>query len=139
ETCVAKARQCFRNRQLRPSRDVLHLGRRERVQVDRIARLDRAEEILVVVDPEIRMVAALHQETGATERERLLDLLEDNRLREEISLARVAWTAVERAEVAVRVADVRVVEVAVDDERDPRRVGSSVAELVRGATHCDEI
>jgi hypothetical protein len=32
---------------------VLDLGRRERVQVDLVARLDRAEEILVVVDAEV--------------------------------------------------------------------------------------
>ena len=61
----------------------------KRVQVDRVARLDRAEEILVVVDPEVGMVAALHQHAGAAERERLLDLLADHRLRQQVALARV--------------------------------------------------
>ena len=37
----------------------------------------------------------------------------------------VAGAAVERAEVAVGDADVRVVDVAVDDERDPARVGAA--------------
>ena len=64
------------------------------------------------------MVAALHQHAGAAERERLLDLLEDHRLRQQVALAPVAGAAVEGAEVAVGDADVRVVDVAVDDERD---------------------
>src|SRR5439155_7917836 len=66
-------------------------------------------------------------------RDRLLDLLEDDRLRQQVALARIAGTAVEGAEVAVRVTDVGVVEVAVDDERDPVRIGLAVANLVRGA------
>jgi hypothetical protein len=101
------------------------------VQVDLVARLDRTEEIFVVVDREVGVMAALHQQPSAAERDRLLDLLEDDRLRQEVALACVAGTAVERAELAVRVTDVGVVEVAVDDERDPRRVGLAVTELVR--------
>ena len=54
EPGVAQPRERLRDRQLRAARDVLHLGRRERVQVDRVALLDRAEEILVEVDPEVR-------------------------------------------------------------------------------------
>ena len=76
---------------------------------------------------------------GAAERERLLDLLEDDRLRQEVALALVARPAVEGAEVAVGDADVRVVEVPVDDERHPRRVVEPVAELVRDATDRDEV
>ena len=109
--------------QLRPARDVLDLGRREAVQVDRVARLDRAEQILVAVDAEVGMVAALHEDAGAADRERLLDLLEDHRLRQQVALARVARAAVEGAEVADGGADVRVVDVAVDDEGDAVRVG----------------
>src|SRR5438132_9560111 len=107
--------------------------------MDLVTRLDRVEEILVVVDREVGVVAALHEEARAAERDRLLDLLEDDRLREEVALARVAGTAVERAEVAVGVADVRVVEVAVDDEGDAGWVGLPVAELVRRAAHGDEV
>src|SRR5437773_11817568 len=109
------------------------------MQVDRVPRLYRAEEILVVVDPEVRVMSPLHQEPGAAERDRLLDLLEDDRLRQEIPLARVSGAAVEGAEVAVRVADVRVVQVAVDDERDPRGIGPAVAELVRDPADGDEV
>ena len=134
EPGVAQARERVGDRQLRAARDVLDLRRRERVQVDRVARLDRAEEILVVVDAEVGMVAALHEQAGAAERERLLDLLEDHRLRQQVALAPVAGAAVEGAEVAVGDADVRVVEVAVDDERDARRgrCGGRAARSRRG-------
>src|SRR5438270_12645308 len=87
------------------------------MQVDRVVRLDRPEEILVIVDAEVRMVAALHQEARPAEAECLLALLENHRLRKAVALARVAGPPVERAEVATRAADIRVVEVAVDDER----------------------
>ena len=72
----------------RAPRDVLDLGRRQRVEMDLVARLDRGEQILVVVDPEVGMVAALHEEAGAADRERLLDLLVDHGLRQEVRLAR---------------------------------------------------
>jgi hypothetical protein len=118
---------------------VLYLGRRERVQVDLVTRLDRTEEIFVVVDREVGVMPTLHQQPRAAESDRLLDLLEDDRLRQEVALACVAGAAVERAELAVRVTDVGVVEVAVDDERDPRRVGLAVAELVRRPADGDEV
>ena len=74
EARVAQAREHVGRRELRAPRDVLDLGRRQRVQVDRVALLDRAEQILVPVDVEVGMVAALHQQRRAAERERLLDL-----------------------------------------------------------------
>jgi hypothetical protein len=118
---------------------VLDLGRRQGVQVDRVALLERAEEVLVVVDSEVRVVAALHQDARPADRKRLLDLLVDDGLREEIPLGAVAGPAVERAEVAVGDADVGVVDVAVDDERDPARVGAASAELVGGLADRDEV
>ena len=139
EPCVAQARERLGDGELGTSRDVLDLGRRERVQMDPVARLDRAEEILVVVDPEVRVMAALHEEAGAADRERLLDLLVDHGLRQEIRLALIARAPVERAEVAVGDADVRVVQVPVDDERHLRRVVQPVADLVRDAADRDEV
>src|SRR5581483_7794013 len=139
EPGVAQARERLGNRQLRAARDVLHLRRRERVEMDLVLRLDRREEILVVVDSEVRMVAALHEQARPAEGERLLHLLEDDRLREEVSLARVARAPIERAEIAVGVADVRVVEVAIDDERDAIGVVLAIAHLVRDATDRDEV
>ena len=139
EARVAQARQRGRDGQLRAPRDVLDLRRRQRVQVDRVALLERAKEILVVVDPEIRVMPALHEHAGAADRKRLLDLLVDDGLREQVPLGAVARPAVERAEVAVGDADVRVVDVAVDDERDPPRVGAARTELVRGLADRDEV
>jgi hypothetical protein len=103
EPRVAQPGQRLGDRELRAARDVLHLGRRQRVQVDLVARLDRAEQILVVVDAEIGVVASLHEQAGAAERQCLLDLLEDDRLRQQVALALVAGAAVEGAEVAVGV------------------------------------
>ena len=71
--------------------------------------------------------------------EGLLDLLEDDRLRQQVALGAVARPAVERAEVAVRVADVRVVDVPVDDERHASAVDLAVAELVGGPADRDEV
>ena len=139
EPRVAQTRERLPDGQLRPARDVLHLGRGEAVEVDRVAALDRAEQVLVEVDPEVGMVPALHEHAGAADRERLLDLLEDHRLRQQVALARVARAAVEGAEVAVGDADVRVVDVPVDDEGDAIRVGLAVPHLVRDAPDGDEV
>src|SRR5215470_8621702 len=67
------------------------------MQMDLVPRLDGREEVLVVVDSEIGVMAALHEQTRAAERQRLLALLEDDRLLE------------------------------------------PVADLVRSASHCDEV
>src|SRR5437868_2283996 len=109
------------------------------MKMNAVARLDRREEVFVVVDAEIGMVAALHEQAGAAECERLLDLLEDDRLRQQVALAPVSGPAVEGAEVAVGDADVRVVEVAVDDERDAARVVLAVAHRVRCTPDRDEV
>ena len=139
EARVAQPRQCLGDRELGAACDVLDLGRREHVQVNAVPLLDRAEEILVELDAEVRVMAALHEERGAADRQRLLDLLEDDRLRKEVALAAVARTAVEGAEVAVRVADVRVVDVPVDDERHAPRVDPAVAKLIGRAADANEV
>ena len=139
EAGVAQPGQRRGDAELRAARDVLDLGRGERVQVDRVALLERAEEVLVVVDPEVGVVAALHEHARAADRESLLDLLEDDRFREQIALGPVSGAAVEGAEVAVGDADVRVVDVAVDDERDPAAVGAARAKLVGRLADRDEV
>ena len=82
-----------------------------------IARLDRAEQILVPLERQIGVVAALQQQLAAAERDRLVDLAEDLLEPEHVAFGRADRT-VERAEVAARHADVRVVDVAVDDVGD---------------------
>ena len=139
EARVAQPRERLGDRQLRAPRDVLDLGRRERVEVDLVARLDAREEVLVPLDAEIGVVAALHQHGRAAERERLLDLLVDHRLGQDVALARVARAPVEGAEVAVGDADVRVVDVPVDDERDLVGIGLARAHLVGRAADRDEV
>ena len=105
--------------------DVQDLRGRQGVQVDRVARLDVAEEVLVPLDPQVGVVAALQEQRGAAQVERLLDLAEDHRLRQDVALG-VHGRPVEGAEVAVGDAEVGVVDVAVD-RRTSRRPGSPVA------------
>src|SRR5437773_2008597 len=107
--------------------------------MDRIAALDRAEEILVVVDAEVRVVASLHQHTRTSERERLLDLLEDDGFRQEVALSTVTGPPVEGAEVAIGHAHIRVVDVPVDDERDPVGIGAACAQLARSPADREEV
>src|SRR5688572_19752397 len=96
-------------------RDMQDFRRRESMQLElRVTRLDRAEEILIPLNRKIRVVAALQQELVSTDRNRLVDLVEDLLEPEHVPLA-VPDLAIERAEVAARHADVRVIDVAVDD------------------------
>src|SRR5688500_17406670 len=83
----------------------------------RVARLDRPEQIFVPLDRQIRVVTTLQQQLVSTERNRLVDLVENFLETEHVTVA-MADLAVERAEVAARHADVRVIDVAVDDVGD---------------------
>ena len=83
----------------------------------REALLDAAEEVLVPLDLEVGVQAALHQHAGAAQVERLLDLLEDRLLGQNVPFG-VAHGPVERAEAAILGAEVGVVDVAVDDVGD---------------------
>ena len=85
------------------------------------------------------MMAALHEQARSADRKRLLDLLEDHRLRQQVALARVAGAAIERAEITVRDTEVCVVEVAVDDERDAAGIVLPVADLVCRTADGDEV
>ena len=107
-----------RHRQLRQPREVNHLRRRQRVQLELgIARLDRAEQILVPGQRQIGIVAALHQHLHAADGDGLVDLAEQLLEAEDVAVRR-ADLAVERAEVALGDADVGVVDVAIDDVGD---------------------
>ena len=108
----------LRHRQPRQAREVDDFGRRERVQPERrIPFLDGAEQILVPLERQVRVVAALQQQLPAAERDRLVDLAEDLLEAEHVPFGRPDGP-VERAEVAARDADVRVVDVAIDDVGD---------------------
>src|SRR5689334_4496029 len=80
------------------------------------------------------MQPALHQHPRAAERDRLVDLLADLFERANVSV-RCARSTVERAERADNVADVRVVDVAIDDvSYDVIRMAAR-ANLVSGHAH----
>src|SRR5262249_36645703 len=112
---------CDRIAQVEPADfgDVGDLGRRETVQMNPRAEalLDRAQQILVPFDLQIRMQAALHQDARAAKVESLLDLPEDCFMREDVAFL-VAHRTVEGAETAILCAEVRVIDVAVDDVAD---------------------
>ena len=96
-----------------------------------IPRLHRAEQILVPLEREIRVVAALQQQLVPADGNRLVDLPEDLLEAEHVAFAVADWP-VERAEVAARDADVRVVDVAVDD------VGDDAIRMLAGADAVSE-
>ena len=86
----------------------------EAMQVDRKSLFDRTEQVLEIFDLQIRIDAALHQHAGAAKVHGLLNLAEDLLFRENVALL-VTHRPVEGAEAAVLGAEVRMVDVAVDD------------------------
>ena len=108
----------LRHRQLRETGQVDDFRRRQRVQLERgIALLDRAEQILVPRERQVGIVAALQQQLDPADRDSLVDLAEQLVESEDIAFRRSDRT-IERAEVALGDADVRVVDVAIDDVGD---------------------
>ena len=98
-------------------RDIGDFRSGEAVQVDGKTLLDAAEKVLVPLDLEVGVQAALHQHAGPAQVERLLDFFEDLLLGQHVPF-RVPHGAVERAEAAIFGAEVGVVDIAVDDVRD---------------------
>ena len=103
-------------RQAEHGGEVIELRRREAVDVDRgMVRADVVQQLEVVVDRELGVMAALHENLRAADRFELGDLRADLLVGSENVVVLVALRAHERAELAVDVADVRVIDVAVDD------------------------
>src|SRR5262249_54504653 len=102
----------------RQPREVDDFRRRERMKPERrIPGLDCTEQVLVPLDWQVRVVTSLQQQLTAAEGHRLVDLTEHLLEPEDVTLLR-SDGPVERAEVAARNADVRVIDVAVDDVGD---------------------
>src|SRR6476469_4716010 len=80
--------------------DVHDFRRRKTVLPDIEATPDRAQQIFVPFDMEVRMQTALHQDPGAAQVDCLLDFLEDLFLGENVAFG-MAHRAVERAEAAI--------------------------------------
>ena len=89
------------------------------MQVDGVPALDVGKQILVPLNAQVGVVPPLQQQRRATEAERLLDLPEDDLLGEDVP-TRVTRAAVKGTEIAVGHAEVGVVDVSIDDERDTR-------------------
>src|SRR5262245_3108690 len=71
------------------------------------------EQPLIVIDLQVRMNAALHQNARSAELDRFLDLLVDDIIRKNVGF-RIALDAIESAEGAELSAHVCVIDVAVD-------------------------
>ena len=100
------------------SRDVADLLGRQAVDREREARLHPAEQILVPADRQLRVEAALQQDLHAAQVDGLLELLRELLARQHVALGLVGGRPVEVAELAAGHADVRVVDVAIDDVGD---------------------
>ncbi len=96
--------------------------------------LQRAQQILVVADLQVRMQSALQKNPCAAEFQHLVDFLVDALKRQDVAVFR-AQGPVERAERAIFRAEIRVIDVAVDLVSDHARIVFLQAQLMRG--HAD--
>ena len=88
----------------------------------REALFERAHQVLVILDAQVRVQSALQQDSGAAEREGLLDFFVNRLEREDVAFLRAQRT-VEGAERAVLRAEIRVINVAVDLVGGHARIG----------------
>src|SRR5207249_11681045 len=111
------------NRQLREPRQVDHLGRRQRVELEcGIPLLDCAEQIFVPRERQVGVVPTLQEKLYTSDRNGLVDLVKELVEAEHVAVRR-SDGPVERTERALGYTDVRVVDVPVDDVGDdPVRV-----------------
>src|SRR6266404_979682 len=118
QTSLLKAANHFFYRHLEHVREMVELRWRKTVDVylGKVA-TNVLQEVQVVIDAELRMMSALHQYLDATDRHQLLDLLAHLLGREYVRII-VALLAHERAEGAIHIAYVRVVDIAVNNIRD---------------------
>src|SRR5439155_1184546 len=111
---------------------VMNLGRRETVQLKAgILRAQSAQQIFVPFDAKVRVQASLHQHAGAAERNRLVNLRANLVDGAHVSIGR-AGPAIERAESTHDVADVRVIDVAIDYVSDNVVRVASLSNLISG-------
>ena len=94
-------------------RQVRNFRRREAMAVHAVAPLDGAEQRFVILDGEFRVVTPLKEDARHAARDAVFDLAENFLAREQIPFG-MPRRAVERAEGAVGVANVRVIDDALD-------------------------
>src|SRR6266404_2279445 len=105
------------DRHAEPAREEVDLRGREAVDVDRVVALDVAQQIEIPLERDVGVVSALHQNLHAADCLELVDLAADFLERQQVPLG-MFGAPIERAELAVGDADVRVIDVSVDDVRD---------------------
>src|ERR1051326_5706143 len=111
--------------------DVVNLRWREAVQLEAgIFCAQRPQQVLVPLNAEIGVQSALHQNASAAERNRLVDLFANCVDRLHVGIRR-AGPPIKRTERADDVADVRVIDVSVDDVSDYVGGMLALANLVR--------
>src|ERR1044072_5652998 len=96
--------------------------------------MKRTQQVFVPFDAEVGMQSTLHQNSGTAKRNRLIDLLADFFECANVSIRR-ARPAIGRTARAQHVADVGVVNIAVDDVSDDVVRVSTLANSVGG--HAD--
>ena len=107
--------------------EMLELRRAESVDVDvRIFFPDVAEQIEIPIEAELRMMPALHQDLHAAGRGQFVELLIELLAREHVVVG-ILLGPIKRAELAIDVADVGVVDVAIDDVGDDFATAAVVA------------
>src|SRR6476659_6000245 len=92
--------------------------------------LDVRHQIQIPRERDVRVVTTLDQDLNCAESFRLVDLCANLLERKSVPFA-VLWSAVKRAESAVSDADVRVVDVPVDDVRDDVARMQALAHAIR--------
>ena len=104
----------------------------------REARLQRAQQVFVIADLQIRVQPALQQNTCAAELEHLFDLLVDILERKYVPVFR-AERSVKRTERTIFRAEIRVVDIAVDLVRDDTRIIFLQPHLMRRHADAHEV
>src|SRR6476620_4213491 len=94
-----------------------------------VVRVQGRQQVLVPLDVAVRVQAALHQDARAAKCNRLVYSLTDLVYRVNVGV-RLTRPPVKRAEGADDIADVRVVDVAVNDVGDERSVVLTLPDLV---------
>src|SRR6185437_9076806 len=97
--------------------EAVDLARAESVNVNGMVRLNVLEQLEIPLEGDVRVVSPLHEDLHGTQLFRLVDFRADLLERERVAFAMLG-PPIERAEAAVGDADVRVVDVPVDDVRD---------------------
>ena len=100
--------------------------------------LDRAQQIFVIVDAQIGMKSALHEDACAAESDGLFDFLQDGVEREDVAFLG-SHRAIEGAEGAILGAEVRVVDIAIDLIAGDARIVFLFAQLIRSHADADQI